>query len=160
MKRFALIVVLILVVGIAFSWNLAAAESEAASEEIASVEPTVAEPSSSRASLDEPVSSPLVGVANSSEQTCTAELDCEDGNVISCTGTNQCAVNHFFGYVECDGQRTTCPNFCEAKKLLDCGSCGDYLCSCTSLSGDCQVSSGGVTCDGQFTPCSCPLGCF
>ena len=122
---------------------------------------SVAEPVSLRGEepVEGPESPPELGMPEPVAQTCTAELDCEDGNVISCTGNSSCTVDHFNGTVTCDGDSTQCPNWCKATKQLDCGSCPDYFCSCTSLKGDCQVESGGVTCDGQFNPCSCPFGC-
>lgn len=165
MKRCTLILTLLLLVGLAFGASAAEETAEAAvAEERISAAPTgeaeATEAAAEESSVTEPALLLDVGVPASSEQTCTAELDCEDGNVLSCTGSYSCKVNHFYGYVECDGQRTTCPNFCEARKRLLCGSCGEYFCSCTSLSGDCQVSSGGVTCDGNFNPCLCPFGCY
>lgn len=109
--------------------------------------------------VDPPVDSPELGIPQPVPQTCTAELDCEDGNVISCTGNSTCIVNQFNGTVACDGDETQCPNFCRATLQHDCGSCGTYFCFCTSLKGDCQVGGGGVTCDGFFRFCRCPFGC-
>lgn len=84
---------------------------------------------------------------------CSATLDCEDGNVISCTGNSSCTANQWSGYVECDGQRTTCPNFCELTLWCTC-ECRTTFTKCTSLSGNCQQTGSSITCDGNTITCT------
>jgi|GEM_PF-2458029 len=93
---------------------------------------------------------------------CSATLDCEDGNVVSCTGNNSCTASQSGGYVECDGQRTTCPNYCQVAMFCDC-ECRSVTVFCSSLSGNCQQSGGSISCDGGITiTCDriCSRPCF
>lgn len=83
---------------------------------------------------------------------CTATLDCGDGNVISCSGNNFCEASEVGGYVECDGNRTTCPNRCVVSIFCSC-ECRSGTASCFSNSGDCQKSGGSITCNGFTITC-------
>lgn len=78
---------------------------------------------------------------------CSAEFDCGDGNIIDCTGNYSCYVN-YGGWVECDGNREYCPNYCMVSKGCKCGTIW-----CSSPSGDCAVTGGGVQCDGDLLTC-------
>jgi hypothetical protein len=94
-----------------------------------------------------------IGTPEPEQQSCSAELDCGDGNVISCTGSSGCVVNEPEGYVECEGDRTTCPNRCEV--YVGCcnepNPCGVH---CYSNAGNCQTGAYSVTCDGGTVECS------
>lgn len=78
---------------------------------------------------------------------CTAELDCGDGNVVSCEGTSTCRTT--IAGVECDGNEVRCPNFCSVGVQCECG-----LRICWSTSGDCTQFP--PTCNGFELKCFCP----
>lgn len=79
---------------------------------------------------------------------CTAELDCGDGNVVSCEGSNTCRTT--IAGVECDGEEVRCPNFCSVGVQCECG-----LQICWSTSGDCTQFP--PSCDGFELKCRCPF---
>ena len=87
---------------------------------------------------------------------CSASYDCGDGNTISCTGTNLCRITlvGFLHAVECDGNKTLCPNHCTVQEQCFCGG----LLTCGSDVGDCQQGNDWVKCDG--TRFDCPNFCL
>ena len=80
---------------------------------------------------------------------CTAEHDCGDGNVVSCTGTSTCSQT--IPGVECDGVQTQCPNHCTVAI-----QCSFGLKACWSTSGNCVQSP--PSCNGR--PLQCGHGPF
>jgi hypothetical protein len=104
------------------------------------------------------VSLPEVGTPGPQWKTCTASLDCGDGNTVACTGDASCHTT--FSGVECNGVQHQCPNYCSVGMTCQCCN-GSYFLSCGSLRGDCGSSYGGpgIQCDGQSFTCSdsCPF---
>lgn len=145
--RWILVVSLLMTLGL--SWNLSADEP-----------PAVADPPALEEIGGSPV--PAEPFLLPDEETgdgeiflgpCTATLDCGDGNVISCSGNNKCEANNGGGYVECDGQRTTCPNRCQVTLFCKC-KCRSTSVTCSSNSGDCQNNGDSITCNGFTITCS------
>ncbi|MEE8523029.1 MAG: hypothetical protein V3T72_03785 [Thermoanaerobaculia bacterium] len=87
---------------------------------------------------------------------CSASYDCGDGNTISCTGHNLCRITlvGFLHVVECDGNKTFCPNSCTVQEQCYCGG----TLTCGSDVGDCQQGNDWVKCDG--TRFDCPNFCL
>lgn len=86
---------------------------------------------------------------------CSVSLECPDGTILQCDGTNySCTTGS--NYVECNGQRTYCPSQqCTARVFCREAGC-DVICS--SSNGDCHEGPDYVRCDGQTT--QCPDGSF
>src|ERR1700730_3831354 len=82
-------------------------------------------------------------------RTCSATFDCQDGNIITCSGNSSCTVNSFMGGVTCDGVEPPCPNRCQATRGCRCGTI-----SCWSPSGHCQSGSNFINCDGDVLTCA------
>jgi hypothetical protein len=152
--RRVLVVSILLTLGL--SWSLMAEETAPApnppAEEIGAA-PAQGEPSL--------LTDPETGGEEIFLGPCSASLDCGDGNVISCTGSNTCTASDFGGYVECDGQRTYCPNRCTVSLFCSC-ECRSGTIFCSSNSGNCQKSGGSITCDGFTITCDrfCSRPCF
>lgn len=82
---------------------------------------------------------------------CSAQKDCGDGNVVSCTGNVSCTTT--IAGVKCDGQETRCPNFCTERIQCECG-----VFVCWSTSGNCTTFPTS-SCDGHELTCDlCPPG--
>lgn len=82
---------------------------------------------------------------------CTASLNCQDGNVVQCSGSIQCYVNAYSWSVKCDGVETPCPNRCQANRGCKCGTI-----TCWSPSGNCSSGCcpGFIDCDGSVLTCT------
>jgi hypothetical protein len=83
-------------------------------------------------------------------KSCSVSYTCQDGNVISCTGSYSCTVNTMTGEVSCDGYKTICPNRCWLTLWCRCGNV-----SCISTRGDCQHNGSSITCNGYTSQCEC-----
>jgi hypothetical protein len=144
MRATTLIVAALLIAGLAAT----------ASADPASPSPTDAAFLKSLASPQSPP--PEVGTPAPQWKTCSASVDCGDGNTAACTGNSSCQVT--IAGVKCDGTETRCPNFCSIAESCDCCS-GPYTSVCWSRKGDCQYTSGGIACNGNTFSCAsaCPL---
>lgn len=92
--------------------------------------------------------SDLSNATAASGGSCTAQLDCGDGNTVSCSGSTSCQTT--IAGVKCDGQEVRCPNFCSVGVQCPCG-----LTICWSTSGNCTQFP--PTCNGRELRCRCPF---
>lgn len=97
---------------------------------------------------------PEIGTPAPTPRTCTATVDCGDGNTVSCTGNSICQVTS--PGVKCDGVETRCPNYCTIGMSCECCT-GTRTASCFSRKGDCQRVDNVIYCDGVPHPCICPF---
>jgi hypothetical protein len=102
------------------------------------------------------VALPDVGVPDPQWKTCTASVDCGDGNSVNCTGNANCHTT--IAGVMCDSTEVRCPNFCQISQSCDCCN-GPYVGTCWSRRGDCQYTEDGIECNGHNFTCEqmCPL---
>lgn len=109
-------------------------------------------------SLENPqeIAPPDVGTPNPQWKTCSASIDCGDGNTAACTGNSNCHTT--IAGVMCDGTEVKCPNFCSISQSCDCCN-GPYIGTCWSRHGDCQYTDDGIECNGHEFTCGqlCPL---
>jgi hypothetical protein len=97
---------------------------------------------------------PAIGTPAPKSLTCTATVDCGDGNTVTCTGNSICQVTN--PGVKCDGVETRCPNYCVIGMSCQCCD-GTRTQSCFSRSGNCQRTDEGIACNGIQRRCICPL---
>ena len=96
---------------------------------------------------------PAIGTPAPKSLTCTATVDCGDGNTVTCTGQSICQVTS--PGVKCDGVETRCPNYCTIGMTCNCCD-GTRTQFCSSRSGDCQRTEDGIACNGIQRRCICP----
>lgn len=84
--------------------------------------------------------------------TCTLQIECADGSVISCMGNNSCTTSGDGRCTVCDGVQTAC---CA---VSCCEVCDDALYACTS---DCGSPSECFVCLQEYNQCvsNCTGGC-
>lgn len=96
--------------------------------------------------------------------------DCTQGADVFCSGTTCNAVNQncpagVRGYVECDGNRTYCPECQGCQALAVCTQGPNVSCTggsnCSAVDQNCPFQQGYVNCDGNYTFCgTCPCTHF
>lgn len=101
---------------------------------------------------------PAVGVPEPQLKTCTVTKDCDGSGSVTCTGSMSCQST--FAGVKCDNVETKCPNFCTISLICQCCD-GTKTLSCSSLRGDCQRTSNGISCNGNpVVTCQLPCSKF
>lgn len=106
-----------------------------------------------------------LAVAAPASAACTATTTCQDGQVVSCSGTTSCTSK--CGLVNCDGKKTKCnvpccsatttcefgpsPISCDTHQNFDCSSEPGVFVHCNDIT---------IFCESEPDPCPtcCPFG--